>query len=741
MASGLGEEPTPLPSQITVSGRVVKGVITGATVAVYAVNNSGLPQQVLGQSVTDHLGNYQVQIAPEHFGKPALVTVSASTVTTMRCDLLIGCDGQSFGTSVALPQEAVVLRSPIAALTETAVVNVNALTDLAVARVAMSGVFQAGSVHSVTTAIASRFQLIGDITQLNIIDITSESELQAASMSDLHFAFLNAVLLDLAVQTQALPYLQAWKNFRDSSVAQAIADMDIDPDVIDMQMVLERELNYAEAIGANHQNALNVASEVRASLALIKVEASSIRSPGMASATSTKSMIDKVKSFAREIRHVYFSIDFTKLLAIADVNAVTNGGALDAFGAFGLEFGGGDLSDNKSVTTLSDGVLAATKALFSVIIDYYSGKDIPENVDGIAINLNQNNKQFVLNVNQLYSACDDATPECMVRLDLVLTANIGTFGGNAASNAIALTNSTFQLLGQAQNSGASMEFQSPSETMKFDQLSIQLASNDIENGGTQENIYTGKNVKVTFPFSLTVNGETGDHRMDFDVNASLTDAAIINDIVRTITPQDNLFSVQETSTYSIYELSDLNLTMLISEEMNAGEKAVAIADLTQTSSLPNELVQFVSTSISTCAATDLSICVIDDEESLIVGETDDQYIGMAVSIISKGQLKGFDDPVEVHVTGERIGASSNDISSLKAIYPGHALALKGTFNNSGGIVNLSGHNLDGSFVKLTTNNGRREGQLFSSEGVPFANLLDMGEWIKITFSDNSFESL
>lgn len=95
----------------------------------------------------------------------------------------------------------------------------------------------------------------------------------------------------------------------------------------------------------------------------------------------------------------------------------------------------------------------------------------------------------------------------------------------------------------------------------------------------------------------------------------------------------------------------------------------------------------------------------------------------------------------LELSGSRDSPTTNSINNMRVSYPGHAVSLNGRFNNSGGITGLNATNLEGMRLYLNSINGKRSGALETPGKEKVADLIDMGQWIKIRYINGDFESL
>lgn len=182
---------SPGTSPVTVSGAAVKGVILNGVVKIYGVNGSGARGALLAQGLTSSDdGTYSLQV--NGYSGPAIVEITALDASDPGFPSLMVCDipgtnscyddaddsldlgfgdtyplGNGFALKAVVP--AVVSGSNVKA-------NVSALTDLAASQAESTGITK-DSVYLANSQVANLFGLMGDITQLPVLDITDADTL------------------------------------------------------------------------------------------------------------------------------------------------------------------------------------------------------------------------------------------------------------------------------------------------------------------------------------------------------------------------------------------------------------------------------------------------------------------------------------------------------------------------------------------------------------------------------------
>lgn len=169
-----------------VSGTAVKGVVAFAIAEAFEVVDGVVQSEPLGSTFTDENGDFELSFASGFSGLLKVVVRADGSRSTMRCDSADGCDPDGDGTADVLFGENFPL-SPTFSLSLYTVVGENAgaisrnptaLTELA-ARLAESNPngLNETSVEGANSQVADLFDLTGDLTALDIADVTNAEAL------------------------------------------------------------------------------------------------------------------------------------------------------------------------------------------------------------------------------------------------------------------------------------------------------------------------------------------------------------------------------------------------------------------------------------------------------------------------------------------------------------------------------------------------------------------------------------
>lgn len=187
---GIDSESDAGPEQrVQVSGKAVKGLVANGLVQLYGFT-AGEPT-LLGSDVTAADGGYDLDV-PSSYSGPIKVVISAIDGSQMRCDAPAGCGDVSYGEWMPLEpgfslqayQSHVLPNQPVN-------LHVTPFTHLAAALVEV-GDADAQSISSANAQIADLFDLAGNFTALEPVDVTQSAAVDEASQPALRYAVLAA---------------------------------------------------------------------------------------------------------------------------------------------------------------------------------------------------------------------------------------------------------------------------------------------------------------------------------------------------------------------------------------------------------------------------------------------------------------------------------------------------------------------------------------------------------------------
>ncbi|MDH5228562.1 MAG: hypothetical protein OEY38_00670 [Gammaproteobacteria bacterium] len=185
-----------------VKGRVVKGLVQNAEIAVYGFKNNAWQETPLVQSTTDFKGRYFMRL-PENYSGPILIKVSNKAGASMVCDTAIGCvsddvdsTAKPFGYFIPLKNdfELSAMAHQVAA-NEDHTINLSPFSDLVAQQILHTQEFSPEKIvlaHSKLNNLLMQYGLLEigqDVLLTDPIDVSNEQELLDASSAQLRYSF------------------------------------------------------------------------------------------------------------------------------------------------------------------------------------------------------------------------------------------------------------------------------------------------------------------------------------------------------------------------------------------------------------------------------------------------------------------------------------------------------------------------------------------------------------------------
>jgi len=200
-------DPVPVPTQTTVNGTAIKGIISNGVITVFKYVD-GAPVALTEEELegsdfsTDDAGVYSITLLD--YEGPLKVKVSPSTdtdnPTMMLCDVPDGCGDIAFGQSVNLTtSDSAFSLSSITTVdpseTEPVLINISAVTHIATMLVEAQDTISAETIGTTLSEVGNSLGIIGDITQLTPTDINSNSAVAGEDNSaELRYGLINAAI-------------------------------------------------------------------------------------------------------------------------------------------------------------------------------------------------------------------------------------------------------------------------------------------------------------------------------------------------------------------------------------------------------------------------------------------------------------------------------------------------------------------------------------------------------------------
>jgi len=219
-----------------ISGTAIKGVIKNGTVSAYGVADGKKDLSPLGISSTDDQGNYSLTI--NNYNGPVIIEISANSNTTMICDIMEGCDDKMFGEELSLDDDfSLKTAIPATQSDKNITANVTVLTSLATAYAESHDSLDAVVVTKANSQVATLLNITGDITEMDIIDITDLNAMESVDGEAKENAILNSALLAATLKN----------NASNVSIAKALKLLVAEFALQDGQMI-NHEINNSEKI-------------------------------------------------------------------------------------------------------------------------------------------------------------------------------------------------------------------------------------------------------------------------------------------------------------------------------------------------------------------------------------------------------------------------------------------------------------------------------------------------------------
>lgn len=739
------------PHYFLISGKVVKGATEGARISVYPFIGGLIAEEVIGQTFSEVDGFYQLSIPRKYYGQSAVIIAQLND-SWMACDLISGCGLQEFGGKVQLENSQLTLTLGVPTLFESNHFNLTVLTHLAFEKAKSELAFiheMENGVADLTARIklsnsnASVASLLGIVDHLpthKILDITNQSERSSAKSSVLHYSLLNGAVVDAAMKVYGTSdYAAVLEQLADQLKSKGIPGvapagvLEVSQvDVIDALIQSYQYLQITDDVSYSEQ-----LSELFAARALYVNDPAAPHERGISSETVSMTSLEKAKRMVESVREVALSLDLRKLVELSNLSGFVGGGVGEALEGFGVVVDTSELiSSDKTgqvLTVLSISVRAALDAL----IAYYADGLVPEKVNGINVYHSIHNRRHSILINDEIDACEEEVDECFMPVNLQFSLELSSLGGSGAVSLLEIKGLDASFAGAIGDGGYQFFFADVDTRVKIGKLVLREGTDALA-GQTLIDIQDW-NFFVPFQIiSSNTGGKVGLSGVIESDGAALV--VVMQESAETITVSDTATETVSAQSIELYELNKFNLSGSFSIDTNSEDNFFAALNVIQERAPFSGRAVYKTSSKIVCHLEDDAQCETLEEESKIEGETVDSFVRLSASVGYKASLKGIKTPVLMQVSGSRLSPTLNNISTLKVSYPGYALALNGKFNNNGGITSLDAINLDGMHLYFDSVNGKRVGAVETPAKEKVADIVDMGQWVKVHYLDGDFES-
>ena len=733
-----------------VSGLASKGVLAEAEVTLHPFTG-GVPDldAVLGAGKTDMNGRYEVSVEQKHHGAPALLVVRSGDSTTMRCDLIIGCGSVPFGQTLSLEKGELVLNVGIPHISEKSTYNATVLTHLAYQLAEADWPAGDGGADAnlqaqfilarANSQVASRFGVIGRLPAIDVLDITRGGEVAQATNESVRYSVLGPAILQAVIKEHPTDsFLEAFDRFTDQYTRIGLPGNS--DDAFSYVEVLDQSIAILQYHEGKSPALTALASELSSARGLALSESNNQFERGAASATTGASEVDKGKSFIQDLRQIASSIDFTKVLALSDLSELIGGSAGDALSEFGVQVEAAEIISGEHPDLLLAAAAKVGKLVMGVLGEYYAGGGSPTSFDGIPIEFHSADGQQTIYIEHDLKVCEGEPSRCLVHVDLIVQADIRVTG-NAVANIVAGRFTSLAVSGSLSTEKLQLTLPNAQQKIVTGPFFLQM-SEPANTGWEQQEIYLEVDaVDFNIPLQLAQIGASDPLTLRGILGLQL-DSGAFSAVTKAREWVTQYQMKEEEDEYFIEELEGLDVNIAGSIANPSDETFLASINLKQ--SAHPYVGEFVYGSYlkQQCSKSTLEDCEELEASSGIEGETDENFLSLHLSAGFKANLRGIVDPVVINVSGVRQSPESNAISDIKVTYPGNAISMMGEFNTLGGITKLDAINLDGIRIYIRSDErGIRYGALETYTGEEVGEVRDMGQWIKITYTDGEFDSL
>lgn len=744
----------PKDQGLTIKGRAYVGVADHGQVTIHPITSGewSLEESLSGVLIDTH-GNFSVDIKAQHVGAPAVLRLKLKEGERVRCTLIFGCPGQvRFGELLEVGQGGVELFVAIPELDLDQFYSITPFSHIAFRLVSeelerpqlhQNASYLVHARHAISkanTQVAGRFGLVDDLSTVQQVDITNVAELEQANTPMIRDSIIASAILQGSSIDPSDWGLQAIEVFAQQYVEEGLPGVSSSAQVISLASLLQAGREMAEEVQRRDNLDLSqIISELGVELDLVLLGEPDQHSRGVASETYLSTDIERGFEFVSDVRRVANSLDLHKIASLSSLEQITEGGAAELLRQFGII--DSTVLSGDGFRHIQTALTRVGEATLTALVDYYAHGVTGGLYEGLAFDHDYNSGFHQFTFATTIDACDGQV--CSVDLNLNIEIQVDRFMGNASVRAFAARTVGLAVVGHLQSSGLELHFLEKEQQVELQRPRIESHSM-VEGMWEKETYYVeGESIKVHFPleFRKHESGTAETYRMLLNLSAG--EHAV------TFSHQDHLALEVDGSTTHISEnlvyvehLEALRFGLASAIKNRDNEEELGALNIVQSPvrspkniAMKTSTVQYCGVVANEAACEELSF------DSVIEGETQDNYLGLSVAASFKSKLKGISGQATVGLTGSRDSPTANTIHRLKLSYPGHAVSIKGQFNNSGGISALSANNLDGMRFYFDNVNGKRRGALETAGKDRVADVVDMGQWIKILYANGDFESL
>lgn len=742
--------------RLRVEGRVGPVWVENGLVSVHPITDQGLDLSFdIANTRTNESGKFDLTLDNRYRGEPVVFKIYVDPdVSRLRCYQLNGCAGDVAFGGTYIPEMPFEMFLAVPDLRSESYYSVTTLSHVAFKLIEAELLSPVSGENAVArtqkqyliaqsnSRVANRIGVIGDLKSMAFIDVTNAAEVAAAREMQIKTSVMGLAIVQAAAKTYASPGIpDALQHFAEQYLQLGIPGVGDSASIVSHANVMREASTITSGLQNKHERDFSgFISELEAALGLTSLEEPGQYSRGTASDTSGLTAVEKAKSLVLDVRKVATSIDLRKIIALGSLSAMMDGGAADVLKQFGFELDSTEMFNDDHFDHVSSSIGFLIEAAFSSLVTYYSSEVIDTSYEGLSFTHVVAQDTHVFGVRSTYDVCDEPGLECPVTYNLDLTIRVVNFTGNSTTFAPEVLD--FRLVGSVKSGDLQLSFLAPEQQIRF--IRPIISAPDVSEEGWDGQLYrvAADALRIRLPFAMlkentsvyeTMNGmisvDVGKFQIEYNSREFLADEG------------ESARSVINESEIKIERLEGLKVGFASAIKPGQGEEFLGSINIKQSSQPLIEPVLIKSNKVEYCPSANSFTCDEVSSETFIEGETAESFLGLHASMGFQAKLKGIAAPVVLELSGSRISPTASNINNLKIAYPGHAVNLTGRFNNNGGIIALDAVNLDGMHLYFDTINGKRTGAVETPDEEPVAEIIDMGQWVKVRYIDGYFESL
>lgn len=639
----------PPQTNYQVEGTTSKGLLRGFTVSAFSIADNGtVSSQPVASAVTDNSGVYTLNVPSTQGDRPLLIRVTpAASGSTMICDMSIGCGDVAFGGAIPIAADSgFTLSALIPSAASTEIANITVFSDIA-AELALDDLPTTNAadirdaIAAANSRVANRFGIVGNLTQLAVIDLTNNAAVTAAANNGnaalIRYAAMNAAIIAAVLSDNPTTSIAAGlRMFVDKYVEDGLAG----------NVSAETEtgfgeiLAFAQALLTIVQQSLGTGSPTNLAALIVDIEAEAqlanseeqdAYDQGAVSQTAGASPLDKAKAMVEGLRDLAFSFGSTT------VGNSTIGALSDDFL---MQIEAAEMASSEDTMYLMEAMAMAASAvddayrarLANATLQSYTSDN------GVVVAISTDNNAPVFSVNDSIEVMSDAAA---IPVEVTLTAR----------NAIALTDpeqetsagmaadGEYEVVGSAQSATMVMQVENGSYVEVTHMASVAVV--DQLSGSVTEN-HALEAFDLHLQVELSQRAAVDPVSLNGSLSVSLTDVAL--EEAATVTPQ------------STTEITEFN---------------VGVVSFKFSGDISNSTGESVSFSLSISGdGTGVSLVEtwVDGTNSL-AAETEASYADLYGSLLFTAKLTGIPSVVTMNYGMTRTGLESVH-NTLSIKYPG-----------------------------------------------------------------------